>query len=1314
MTASIHPPTEAAAAERASFATGLARRRAASGDPPAGGESAAWPAAVLVVDITGFTPLTARLAREGEAGAEILSRLLNDYFQRLLARVDAHGGEALKFAGDALCAWWPAADAGQGLDDAARRAAACAADLRDTLADFDADEGARLSLRVGVAAGEVVAAHLSAPGRWHVVVGGGPVAEAARAQARAQRGDLALAPEVAQRLGPTPAPLSRLAGPLDAPAGPGLERLLPDPIRARLDAGQGQWLAELRRVTVLFVQALGLSHERAGWPARVQALQARADVIVRRYEGWLKEVVTDDHGVGLVVVFGLPPFSHEDDAARGVRAALELRDAIAALEPGLEAAIGVTTGRCFCGIVGSDVRREYAVVGDAMNVAARLQERAARAPAGEDARLLCDASTRRHAGDALAFDELVPLRLKGKDEPVPVWRPRRPEGIEGVATFAVAAPGAIIGREAERQALRAAVARAASRGTPGAWCLVGEAGIGKSRLVAAFCQDAAASGVDVLSGGGDAIEAATPYFSWRPILAALIGLGPADTPASRRAAVERWLGPGAAPRAPLLGALFALEGGDTPVTAGLTGAARAQAVQDLLASGLARAANERPLAVVLENAHWIDEPSLALAREAARRATRLLLLVTSRPSAAPEWPGLSSLVLGPLPEDQALALAGRRLGAATLSPEVGALVRTRAAGHPFFAEQLASALRESGVVVVDAQGTGRFAAGVDPAALALPDTVQGVVTARIDRLPPREQLTLKVASVIGAAFAVALLRGVHPVEADRTDVDGLLDALCRAALTVPLSASAEPSFAFNHVITHEVAYGLMLFAHRRQLHLAVAQWYEQAFTDQRPELLGQLAHHWARAGETTKAVAWLERSAQRNFDLGFAAMAVDQGREAARLLGVELPREREAIVTMLGEELGEIQRLLAGRTPGDLLALPACTDAGVDAVIGVLLRMAPGAHVSAQGELFALLAARSMSLTLRHGHGQIAPLVHAMYSIVHRAVTGDIAGAFAFSRLSLALDERDGGHLRAPVVFIHHYFNYHWMAPAEDCLAMADSAADAGFAAGDVMYACFNNSTYSMYLLEAGRPLPFVMDEARRCHARNGGRVLNAAYHCVLVLQVAKALAGLTAGPLQLGDAEHDEARDLAAVLDSDMLEEAGWYCAMRARLHYWFDDAPGALAWSARAERALFAVGAQIAGAELVTYRALAWLARAQQAGAPAADLAAWRAQGVAGLDQVKAWEAAGATGCAWRRLMLEGELARVDGRDDEAAHALTEAARLATSIGRIHEAALAHERQARLLAARDDVVAAAQARARAREGYEAWGAKALVAKLG
>ena len=349
--------------------------------------------------------------------------------------------------------------------------------------------------------------------------------------------------------------------------------------------------------------------------------------------------------------------------------------------------------------------------------------------------------------------------MKGKTDPVAVYRPVEPaRTVGGLATM--------LGRTDERTTLAERL-RALQDGTSGLVVVEGEPGIGKSRLLADLLEQAQARGVRSLSGAGDAIEQSTPYHAWRSIFTQLIGLGGAEDIEERRARVLTHVqaDPALARLAPLLNSVLPLELPDNELTAQLTGEVRADNTRELLVRLLQAAATgpgggASPLLLVLDDAHWFDSASWALARQVVAQVRPLLLVLATRPLVEPlpeeyrrlrQDPAAERLRLEPLSAQDTLALVCDRLGVRRLPEPVAALIEERAQGNPFFSEELAYALRDAGLIRIT-DGVCTIAPGAgDLSAVSFPDTVQGVVAARIDRLPPGQELTLKVASVDRAA-----------------------------------------------------------------------------------------------------------------------------------------------------------------------------------------------------------------------------------------------------------------------------------------------------------------------------------------------------------------------------------------------------------------------------------------------------------------------------------------------------------------------------------------------------------------------------------
>ena len=844
----------------------------------------------------------------------------------------------------------------------------------------------------------------------------------------------------------------------------------------------------------------------------------------------------------------------------------------------------------------------------------------------------------------------------------------------------------------------------------------GEPGIGKSRLLAEFSQHASAEGALVLSGKADRFESSVPYLGWRGVLARLLGLQSRTSVEAQREAALAALGATLAPRAGLLNAILPLDLPESAETQMLSPPQRASARLALLIDLLRQAAAGQPVLVTIDDAQWLDDASWTLVEASARETPGLCIVLFMHPSdddtrqQALASAGALRMRLGELSRHEQERLVLTRLKATRMSPELSDLLRARARGHPFFCLELAQSLHDEGIIeVVD--GLCRIASDIEAARLSLPDTVHGTVTRRIDRLDPDSQLTLKVASVSGLRFPTSLVVDVHPVmRSEPARIRQHLMAHQHLELLQAEQVEELEGYGFRHGILRDVAYSLMLYSQRQQLHRSIVTWYEHVWAGDLARFYALLAHHLEAAGEPDRAADYLRREAERVFGLGLARQSVDIGRRAARLLGAEIPDNGPELQREIGREFERIAKLFSGQ-PGELTGLHQLADPRARQLIHLLLVIAPFAHQCGEMELFALLGCICLRLTLQHGYGPQGADVYAMYSVVFGALTGDRETAAAWSRLSLtSLGTRHDASF-ARCAFIYAWFHNHWMAPLPEGIALAEAGAEAGFADGEEIYGCFNLACSVVQLAAAGASLPEVIAAARIKRARIDGRVLNAAYHLVLEMQYAKALAGLTDGLLVIGDAECDEQRDVASILETNLSNQIGYYYVTRLKLHVLGGDWSGAQDWSEKAQLMLPAFGGQTAEFELVQYRGLAALASAvfgaREKRQSLID------EGWDCTERLREWEARNPDLFRHKADLLDGLLQAALGNDAEAAARFSQSAEGAARGGFLNDAGLAEEFLARWRLAMGDQAAARSAAIAACRTYRAWGAMAKIALL-
>lgn len=898
--------------------------------------------AALFADISGFTPLTEALASAlgPRRGADELTRQLNLVYEALIAEVHHYGGSIIGFSGDAITCWFSdpflrqAQDSSSGQapsilrqaqDDnsgeASGRAIACALALQQVMMRFatiQAPGGVSVSLaiKVAIAAGPVRRFLVGDPVIQYIdVLAGATMDRMAAGEKHAQRGEVIIGLEIAAQLGGVVeiagwrgeedmghrfAVVSRLRHKAQTSPWPALSPgtlteeqirawLLP-PVYERLRAGQGAFLAQLRPAAALFLRFGGLDYDED------PAAGAKLDVFVRwiqnviaRYEGYLLQLTTGDKGSYLYAAFGAL-VAHGDDAVRAVAAALELRSPPREMDFISSVQIGVSQGRMWTGAYGSLARCTYGVLGDEVNLAARLMSKA------EAGQVLVSQRIADLAGKHYGFESLGAVAVKGKQLPVPIFAAKGELPAEVLASWT----NLLVGRERELVRMEPLLQSVlASEGR--ILCLEGEAGVGKSRLAAEFAGQAAGYGLQVIRGTCQGIMQGTAYFPWRQIFHALMGLDESVEAEKQTAQIEailRQVFTDWQVRLPLLGDLVGLSIPDNSTTSTFDARLRQEALFALAVELAQWFARRRSLLLLVEDVHWMDEASrgltLALSRVIAQ--SPILLMLVQRPPTRedkPLFPGLDRLAyyhhlsLAELAPEGVAQLVANRLSAAGEACRVSALalslIQARAQGNPFFVEELVDALRETGkfacqdgvwtlaASLVDAlreanclvrDASGEWVVCSDApleVAIDIPDSVHGAVLARLDRLPELPKLSLRVASVIGRVFERDVLARANPTKPGLQTLQAQLEVLEKRDFARLEAPPPHVVYMFKHNVTQEVVYSTLLDAQQRELHRAVGM----AQEDLQPDAVEQLAHHFGRSDVRYKTLYYLDKAARR-------------------------------------------------------------------------------------------------------------------------------------------------------------------------------------------------------------------------------------------------------------------------------------------------------------------------------------------------------------------------------------------------------------------------------------------------------------------
>lgn len=851
---------------------------------------------VLFADVSGFTAMTEQLSKLGREGAEETTRVMNMYFSTMLDTISQAGGDLLKFAGDAVLVHFPADNRRDDGDRAARTALRMQRAMI-TFAEFDILSGkGSLSMKIGMAQGKFFAAQVGTGTRSEFVVTGGSIQQAVTAEGYATKGQICLAPgmEVVLEKQFRAQPLAdghhlliddlgdnldsfemlmpkRRRGVTVGLAGD-IESLIP-PMKTLLD--ELDWLAphlpsvlvqrlisgtesrsmesEHRFATIVFFNLLGVEDilETQGLEAATESLQKAFVAIsnaVTNVDGTLTRSDPYNYGSKLLAAFGMPVALSETQL-RAVSAATDALRSIQALPlPGkLYLRAGVTHGAVFAGEVGWRARRDYTVMGDTVNVSARLMAKA------EKWQVMVSTAVHSRTSALYDYETLEPVMLKGKALPEPVFAVR---GLNAQARLD-AAGRPLLGRDEELRILHGLLEDTRMGATRSA-LVYAAAGMGKSHVAADVAEYARRSGFTVLHGRCLPQSSAAPYLSWRTILTAALKIDQYPDQAIQRERLATTLQAiGESDTGAVLTYLLGFE--DALSEMAQTAPEFQILVQNTVINVLRRVAMSGPVLILIEDVQWLDNTSAHLLQSVIDTPFPHLTLLTSDISRV-EAKVNQRMSLGPLPPQATAALAALVLEVADLDPVLEATVQRLSGGVPLFAQSVAEALKQANVIKVDENGIA-YLDGVLP---ALPEDMQDILLADIDRLPEAERQVLRSAAVIGVHFTTRYLEILLNRNAEE-ELKGLRE---RGILDVSTThgSSDEIEFSFRHSAMQEAVYNSLTYNLRRQMHGVLADGLLKRRDMETP--VGVVATHLLQSDQPERGISYAAEAAQHAVERG--------------------------------------------------------------------------------------------------------------------------------------------------------------------------------------------------------------------------------------------------------------------------------------------------------------------------------------------------------------------------------------------------------------------------------------------------------------
>src|SRR5215216_6007219 len=641
---------------------------------------------------------------------------------------------------------------------------------------------------------------------------------------------------------------------------------------------------ERKYVTVLFadvVDSTGLG-ERLD-PEQVAEIMNGAfaflNASVKKYDGTIARLLGD----AILALFGAP-VAHEDDAERAVRAGLDIQAAAREYAEEVrrdygvdfQVRVGINTGLAVLAAVGDEIRTEYTAMGDTTNVAARLQS------AAEPGSVLISADTYHLVKQLFELRPRGGAMVKGKSAPIVTYEALAPKVVPGKMRGLEGLTSPLVGRDAEFKLVNDKL-NEVREGRGAFVAVIGEAGLGKSRLLAEV-SESAKSGPQVawLEGRSLSYEQAVTYFPWRQVIRGAIGAKEGEAPEVVR---EKLYSDPACVTMPegdpqFLEVILSVESDATlEAVAALEGDALVEHIAAATRGYLRARADLMPTMIVLDDLHWADTASLDLLLSVATLVEDLPLLITCllRPDKdAPSWSAIekarsrlgahyTEILLEPLDAEDSKVLLSNLLYIEDLPESVRRLILNKAEGNPFFVEEVIRTLIDSEYIV---QENNHWRATREIVNVTIPDTLTGVLSARIDRLPENTKHVAQTAAVLGRIFAHRALMATcaaAPPPEQIEDVEPHLGVLTYEELVRERAHDPELEYIFKHALTQEAAYELLLIRRRKELHRRAGEVLEELYPEQRGELASALAYHF-RQGEDWQRAA--------DYAMGAGAQAV--------------------------------------------------------------------------------------------------------------------------------------------------------------------------------------------------------------------------------------------------------------------------------------------------------------------------------------------------------------------------------------------------------------------------------------------------------
>ncbi|PJZ51909.1 adenylate/guanylate cyclase domain-containing protein [Leptospira adleri] len=831
--------------------------------------------AVLFFDVVGFTPTTLALAAKGTRGIDALQTVLSNYYTALLEHLNQWGGAVYQFAGDSVLVSFEKKE-DETDSDAALRVANCALGIFNSISEYSSNqllgENVNLPARVGLGYGEYNEFILGDPDRFlRAVIAGNPVDDSISAEKLALGGEIILSSKLwdllpdskagesinanfvrlidCERIDNNYVPPSRSAS--DRISSERFfkrcKRFIVPELYQRITNVHRAFSGDYREVAAAFVH-IDSPLESSTDSKNFNDFFVYVQSIVAACSGTFVLTDLSDKGALFLILFGAPA-ALENKEALAARFAIRLTEGASVFPAAKNLQTGISTGMAYCGDLGAPFRKDFTAIGEMMNIAARLSTLAGQTG------ILIDSQTKSKLSKNFTFHEIGDIELKGVTGVKKVFQLTGEQ--KNIPGLLIQYRDPMIGRKEEIDRLHKMLDTSMEKG--GVVCrVIADAGLGKSRLTNTFIDQAYDREVEILIGYCYPYEKFTPFYPWKELLSLFLGIFEDDSIETRVTKAEKALEKLNSFDIAWAKALVALMGvpvEEDPLTREIDRKQKNERLFEIIISLLQERAERKPLLLIFEDVHWIDELSSRLLEKLAARlpSMKAMLILVSRPEGqfAEESvaPNEELIRLKEFKPEEARDFLVHKFKMDTSQEEFLDQILNRSSGNPFFLESIVHNLIEEGTLKKLENGT--LSPSETTRDIQIPNTLNDVLLARVDRLQEREKIVLKTASVIGRLINVQTLNHLLPVEF-RSEIQNILQSLEGLDLT-PLEITDPLTYIFKHIVIRDIVYNTLLHSTREDLHKRIASFIEEENEDNIVEMADILAFHYQQCADYEKA-----------------------------------------------------------------------------------------------------------------------------------------------------------------------------------------------------------------------------------------------------------------------------------------------------------------------------------------------------------------------------------------------------------------------------------------------------------------------------